>query len=167
MTWSILLKRQKADIGVLLSDPSYDLMRLTMAAAICTGHMLTAPDACWVMVSFFLSFFCISKVIDMQSENSRSGLLCSIIFPSLKNLRLRRRRMSVRRFSSWVTLRYLHDRIAKKIVTVVSCPMACCSSVVCRFLIVAMTHMGMAFCCFCFGSSLTYDRNWHCRRKQD
>ncbi len=53
VTWSILLKRQKADIGVLSSDPSYDLMRRTMAAAIRTRHMFTAPDACWVTVSFF------------------------------------------------------------------------------------------------------------------
>ena len=78
VTWSILLKRQKADIGVVLSDPSYDLMWRTMAVAIRTGHMLTAPDACWVTVSFFSYFFCISKAMDMQSENLRCGSLCSV-----------------------------------------------------------------------------------------
>jgi hypothetical protein len=50
---------------------------------------------------------------------------------------------------------------------VVSCPMAFCNSVVRRFAISAITHMGMAFCCFCLGSSLAYDRYCRCRRKQD
>jgi hypothetical protein len=167
VTWSIRLKRQKADMGVLSLAFSYDLILRTMAAAILTGHMLMLPDPLWVMVLFFLSFFCIANVIDMQSENSSCGSLCSISFLSLKNLRLRRRRMSVCRFSAWVTLRYSHDRIAKKIATVVSCPMAFCNSVVRRFAISAIKHMGMAFCCFCLGSLLAYDQYCCCRRKQD
>ena len=165
--WSIWLKRQKAEMGVLSFVPSYDLILQTMEAAILTGHMLTWPDAFWVVVSFFSSFFCISKVMDMQSENSRCGLFCLISFPSLKNRRLRRRRMLVRHFSAWVTLRYSHDCMAKKIATAVSWPMACCNSVLFRFTILAITHMGMAFCCFCFGSLLAYDQYCHCRRKQD
>ena len=71
VTWSILLKRQKAEMGVLSSAPLYDLMRRTMDAAIRTGHMFMSPEALWVTVSFFSSFFCISKVRAMQSENSR------------------------------------------------------------------------------------------------
>ena len=63
--WSIWLKRQKAEMGVLSFVPSYDLILQTMEAAILTGHMLTWPDALWVVVSFFSSFFCISKVMDM------------------------------------------------------------------------------------------------------
>jgi hypothetical protein len=116
VTWLIRLKRQKADMGVLLLAFSYDLILRTMAAAIRMGHMLMSPDALWVTVLFFSSFFCISNVIDMQ-----------------------------------------YDCIAKKIATVVSCPMAFCNSVVRRFAISAITHMGMAFCCFCLGSSLAYD----------
>ncbi len=131
-------------------------------------------DVCWRCLKtfgwlchFFLSYFCISNVIDIQLENSRCRLLCFTSFLSLKKQRLQRQRMSVSLFLAWVTFRYLQDCMAKSIATVVSCPLACCYSVFFRFAIFAMTQMGIAFCCFCFGSSLTL--NWYCccRRKED
>ncbi len=138
-----------------------------MAAPILTRHMLTFPTNICMTVSFFLSFFCISKVINMQSENSRCGLLYLISMPSLKKWRLQRQRMSVPLFLARVTFRYSHDHMAKKIAMVVSCPIAHCNFVFFCFAILAMTQMGMAFCCFCLGLLLTYDLYCCCRRKQD
>jgi hypothetical protein len=91
----------------------------------------------------------------MQLENLRCRLLCSISMPSLKKQRLQRQKMSVRLFLAWVIFRYLDDCMAKKIETVVSSLMAHCNSVFFCFAILAMTQMGMAFCCFCLGSLLT------------
>jgi hypothetical protein len=47
-----------------------------MVAAARTGHRVMSPEAIWVVVSFFSSFFCISKVTLMQSAYSREGSLC-------------------------------------------------------------------------------------------
>ena len=50
VTWSIRLKHQKAEMGVLSLDPLYDLILWMIAVALLTGHMLTSPDAIWVTV---------------------------------------------------------------------------------------------------------------------
>ncbi len=71
----------------------------TMAAAARTGHNMTSSDAIWVVVLFFLSFFCISKVALRQSAYLSDGLLWSMSRPFLKNQRFRRQRISIRCFS--------------------------------------------------------------------
>ena len=57
----------------------------TMGAAAQTGHNVTSPDAIWVVVLFFSSFFCILKMMLMQLEYSREGLLWFMSRPFLKN----------------------------------------------------------------------------------
>ncbi len=64
---------QMAEIGVSLLAPGYDQIRRTMAAAAWTGHSVMLPEAIWVVVLFFLSFFCISNVMLRQLEYSRLG----------------------------------------------------------------------------------------------
>ena len=64
---------QMAGIGVSLLAPGYDRIRRTMAAAARTGHRVMSPEAIWVVVSFFSSFFCISNVMLRQLEYSRLG----------------------------------------------------------------------------------------------
>ena len=64
---------QMAEIGVSSLVPGYDRIRRTMAAAVQTGHSVMSPEAIWVVVLFFSSFFCISNVMLMQLEYSRLG----------------------------------------------------------------------------------------------
>ena len=52
-----------------------------MVTAARTGHNVTSPDAIWAVVLFFSSFFCISKVMLMQLEYLREGLLWSTSHP--------------------------------------------------------------------------------------
>ena len=57
----------------------------TMAAAACTGQRVTLRDDMSVVALFFLSFFCISKVMLMQSACSRDGSSWLRSQPLLKN----------------------------------------------------------------------------------
>jgi hypothetical protein len=79
-----------------------------------TGHSVLLPDAIWVVVSFFSSFFCISKVRLRQPAYSKEGSLCLTRRPFLKKQRFRRQRISVRCFSCCGTSTYSQERMAKK-----------------------------------------------------
>jgi hypothetical protein len=106
-----------------ISQPSflYNLILLTMAAPVFTGHKLMLPDAIWVAVSFFSSF-CSLKILVVD--------YCVQLFsPSLKKQRLKRHRIFVCHFSACATFRYLHDSIVKKIARVMGCPINCCNLV--------------------------------------
>ena len=137
--WSMRSHLQMAEMGVSLVDPGYDRIRRTMAAAARTGQRVMSPDAIWVVVSFFSSFFCISKVTLRQSAYSSEESLWSMSRPFLKKRRFRRRRISVRRFSCCGTLTYSHERMAKKKARMVSCEIVHCCSVSWRLAISAMT----------------------------
>lgn len=136
-----------------------------MAAAAFTGHSVGSPEAMCVTVSCFSSFFCISKVMEIQSAVSKSGESCGVRQPSVKNRRLRSLRISVRRFSCCETLTYSHDRMAKKKARVVSCEIAICREVRFNLANCAMTQAGMACCCFSGGSLFLNARYCRCRRK--
>ena len=56
-----------------------------MAAAARTGQRVILQDDISVVASFFSSFFCISKVMLMQSACSRDGSLWLRSRPFLKN----------------------------------------------------------------------------------
>ena len=58
---------QMAEIGVSSLAPGYN------AAAARTGHSVMSPEAIWVVVLFFSSFFCILNVMLRQLEYSRLG----------------------------------------------------------------------------------------------
>ncbi len=136
-----------------------------MVAAAQSGHNMTSLDAMWVVVSFFLSFFCILKVTLRQSAYLSDGLLWLMSLPFLKKQRFRRQRISVCRFSCCGTLTYLHERTAMTKARIVSCKIVHCCSVSCRLAILVMTQAGMAFCCFSFGSLLLKAWNCCCKMK--
>ena len=67
---------QMAEIGMLSLALRYNQIHQMMVAAAWTGHSVMSPEAIWVVVLFFLSFFCIYKVMLRQLlEHSRLGLL--------------------------------------------------------------------------------------------
>ena len=55
------------ETGESLLVPLIERIRVTMEAQSLTGHMIGSDVLHWVTVSDFLSFFCRSKVIEMQS----------------------------------------------------------------------------------------------------
>ena len=55
--------------------------------------------------------------------------------------------------------------MAKKKARIVSCEVTHCNSVSCCLEILAMTQVGMAFCCFSLGLTFLKARNCCCRRK--
>ena len=163
VTWSIIPWLKNVETGVLSEVPWYFLILFTIAAAALTGQRVSSPDAIWVIVSIFLSFFCRSKVIETHSANSSSGwswLSCSD--PRKKRI-LRSLTISVRRCSDWLTLRYSHDRMAKKMASVASWAVARSSSELRRLLISEMTEIGMAAWWFSGGSLFLNDLNSRCR----
>jgi hypothetical protein len=93
----------------------------TMAAAAWTGRNVTLPDAIWVVMLFFLSFFCISNVMLTQSVYSREGSLWLRSQPFLNNQMFWSRKILVRHISCCGTLKYSHKRMAKKKARMVSC----------------------------------------------
>lgn len=73
--FSSLLFLQTHETGVSLSVPGYDLILLTIAAHVLTGHMISWFVLCCVTRSNFSSFFCFSNVIDTKSARCKSGEL--------------------------------------------------------------------------------------------
>ena len=55
-----------------------------------TGHMMGSDVLHCVTVSYFLSFFCRSKVIETQSAGFNRVDVCSRMLPSLMKTMLRR-----------------------------------------------------------------------------
>jgi hypothetical protein len=91
----------------------YDLKRWTMEAQILTGHNTGSPERCWVIISFFVSRFCILNVIETQSAAVANYLSeCGMRRFPLKNLTLLTQSSLV--FLGPWTLTYLQDRMAKK-----------------------------------------------------
>jgi hypothetical protein len=110
-------------------------------------------------------FFCISKVTEMQSTESRWGPLRLTSLSSLKKWRLLSFWMSFQRCSCFFTFTYSHDLTVKKKASVVSCEIAVCCSIMFQFASSAMMHADMACCCTSFGISFLKTWNRNCKRK--
>ncbi len=115
------------------------------------------------MVSIFLSCFCLLKVTETQSAYSSSGwswLSCSAL---QKKWMLRSLTLSICRCSGLCTLRYSHERIAKKMPKVTSWVIACSSSELFCLLVLEMMEIGIAAWCFSAGSNFLNNLNSCCR----
>ncbi len=54
-------------------ESGFELILRMIDAQILTGHNSLSLDLCCIIVSFFVSLFCSSKVIETQSDEDRSG----------------------------------------------------------------------------------------------
>ena len=143
--------------------PWYFRILFTIAAAALTGQRISFPNAIWVMVSIFLSFFCRSKVTDTHSANSSSGWSWSSCLDPRKIRMLRSLTISVHCCSDWWTLRYSHDCMAKKMASVASWAVALLSLELHCLLISETTEIGMAAWWFSGGFLFLNNLNSPCK----
>jgi hypothetical protein len=163
VTWLIILWLKYVETGEFAVVPWYFRILFTIAAAALTGQRILSPDAIWVMVSIFSSFFCRSKVTGTHSANSSSGWSWSSCSDPRKKWMLRSLTISVHCCSDWWTLRYSHDCMAKKMASVPSGAVALLSSELHRLLISETTEIGMAAWWFSGGSLFLKDLNSRCK----
>ena len=103
-------------------------MRETIPDQARTGHIIGSLVAHCVTVSFFMSFFCISKVMETQSDSLRLGDVLGMTVPFRANCILQILNCFVRPGRD--TFKYSHDRQAKKKAPIINCAVACVVSVV-------------------------------------
>ncbi len=156
ITWrggicSRLSWRQTVQTVVFSVVPCYDQIRLTRRAHCLTGHKTGLSVRPWMIVSCFISFFCISNVTATLSANSNSSDGVESRRPSLNNLILRRQSSFMRFISLRGTFRYSQERHAKKPAQMVSYETALSSSDTCLFANSLRTMKGRAFCCTSLG----------------
>jgi hypothetical protein len=128
-----------------------------------TGHMTGSVVLHCVTVSDFLSFFCLSKVIETQSAELSSGDEWSKILPPLMKVMFWRQSCFACCCSAFGTLLCLHNCMAQKCVAAASLPIAQRSSVDWEERMRQWTQTGKAFCFFSFGSFFAYNLSCHCR----
>ena len=120
----VLFLCRARETGESLLVPLNVWIRLTIEAHSLTGHMIGLSVFHCVTVSDFLSFFCLSKVIETQSARFNLADVWLRIFPPLMKTMFRRQSCFVCCFSALETLEYSHDRIAQKCAAAASSPIA-------------------------------------------
>ncbi len=140
-------------MGEFLFVPSYGSIRVTIDAHIFTGHRMGSFVLHCVTTSYFLSFFCLSKVTETQSARCSFVEEWSRILLFLIKVMLQRQRCFVCCCSAFVTFKYSHECMTQKWAAAVRLPIAHWSSVILLERMRRMMQRGWAFCFTLFGLS--------------
>ncbi len=117
-----------------------------------TGHKMGSDLCFWVTTSDFLLFFCLSKVIELQSAKCNLAMW-GVILPFWMKTIFQRQSCLLCFCLALGSFEYLHKRTAQKLAAAASLSITCLRSVDLEERIRWRTQKGKAFCCVSFGSS--------------